>query len=1383
MDNSSDEKGIPVNGELFETIDQSSQPILVISETGQVLYINPVCKEQFNISLNKHVQFDLEEGGIRVAFDDPSLDSSSSPLIPYSGIQEFVYKGENCLQVTLKSPPPQTRKSTLPQENIFDSEYQQMPGAIYQALDDEQLTIFQITNGITTLLGYSPEDLVNNLKYSYISLIHPEDIELVQKGRQEAIQTNNLFELTYRVRHINGEYKMLRDQGRVLKTDTGIVQAIEGWLMPVPGSKNIEEELVESESRLKFFIDASPDAVVYADLKGEIKLANPQFSRMLGISEGINLSGVNVLSFLAQNDREPFEKDLARSLSNENSYIGYYHAKTVSGQEIPIELNIRMLTSPKGKRTGLIGVIRDMSEWEQTINSLKTREAQYRAIVEDNPELIVRFNNEGVVTFCNQSYASFYGLSVEELVGHKLIDTVPNSAKPIIQMILNYVSPKMEPTTKEVTHEGINHDTRWFRWKTRAILNEQGALIEYQSVGEDISDEKNARQAHQISEQMIRGLLESIKLIAIMMDPTGKVTFVNSHFLEVTGWTRQQVLGENWMEKFVPPEVGFQLKKILFDSMVNGKIAQRNDNMILTRNGEQRLISWHNTLILNDRHIAEGIAAIGEDITERFYAEQTQEVVYKIAQASLTALTLDDLYYSIHKSLMGLMPAENFFIALYDRQADIITYPYFADQYDPCPAPGKPVRGLTEYILRTGKTLLVNPEVFNLLVEEGSVEPIGTASVDWLGVPLIVDNEVIGAMVTQSYTEGVRFKKRDEQMLTFVSTQVAMAIERKRAEQALLSSQRRSDLLIEASTDGIFLEALNGKILDCNEVAAKMYGYTHDEMINLSVRDLVSPDFLINKPDYIQWELEHGDLVTDIPNIRKDGSVFPVEISTRLAIIDNETYAVAYVRDITERKKAEQAIIESEEKFRSLAQTTAAGIFIHMGGPFAYVNPMWVEITGYDESQLLKMNFMDIIAPGSRDMVEQVFNHRIQNDPFVKRYESEILTASGQTKWVDITTSGIIYQGVEAIIGTAVDITDRKQKERELEMVAKISESLRVAITRDEVRSIVLQEITDFLDINGALLSTIETGKELKILDRAVGCFAPADMTELKVTDGLTGHIITTGKPYVNNHAPDDPYFTYPELVSNLSALAGVPLITKGETIGALLIGTTHMLTDNELRLLKTIGDMSASAIHRADLYEQTSAQAQELKTAYNATLEGWAHALELRDKETQGHSLRIANMTIKLAKRMGYNDQDLENVRKGALLHDIGKMGVPDTILLKPGNLTEEEWNLMRKHPDYAREMLMDLPYFKDALDIPYCHHEWWDGTGYPRGLKGEEIPLIARIFAIVDAWDALISDRPYRKAWLKRDALSHIIDQSGNHFDPEVVNAFVQMLREEKG
>ena len=406
----------------------------------------------------------------------------------------------------------------------------------------------------------------------------------------------------------------------------------------------------------------------------------------------------------------------------------------------------------------------------------------------------------------------------------------------------------------------------------------------------------------------------------------------------------------------------------------------------------------------------------------------------------------------------------------------------------------------------------------------------------------------------------------------------------------------------------------------------------------------------------------------------------------------------------------------------------------------------------------------------------------MQNDTSLKRYETQIQSKSGQNKWVDITTTGILYEGEQAFIGTAVDITDRKQKENELEMVAKISEALRVAMTRDEIRPTVLREVMNFLEIDGALISTIERGKDLTYIDRAMGCWAPLDMVTMKVSEGLTGYIIITGKTYVNNHALHDPHFAYPELLTNLSSIAGVPLITKGETIGALIIGSTHILSDNEIRLLKTIGDMTASAIHRSDLYEQTSLQAHELKQAYDATLEGWAHALELRDKETQGHSLRIANMTIKLAKRMGYKSEDLENVRRGALLHDIGKMGVPDTILLKPGSLTEDEWTLMQKHPAYAREMLIDLPYFKDAIDIPYCHHEWWDGTGYPRGLKSTEIPLVARIFAIVDSWDALISDRPYRKAWTKRDALSHIIDQSGNHFDPDVVNAFVQMLREEK-
>ena len=166
-----------------------------------------------------------------------------------------------------------------------------------------------------------------------------------------------------------------------------------------------------------------------------------------------------------------------------------------------------------------------------------------------------------------------------------------------------------------------------------------------------------------------------------------------------------------------------------------------------------------------------------------------------------------------------------------------------------------------------------------------------------------------------------------------------------------------------------------------------------------------------------------------------------------------------------------------------------------------------------------------------------------------------------------------------------------------------------------------------------------------------------------------------------------------------------------------------------------------------------------------------------MRDKETEGHSQRVTDLSVRLARAMSVAENELLSIRRGALLHDIGKMGVPDSILLKPGKLTEEEWVIMKKHPAYAYELLSPIPYLRSSLDIPYCHHEKWDGSGYPRGLKGEQIPLSARIFAVVDVWDALRSDRPYRSGWPEEKACEHIQASSGSHFDPAVVDAFLQL------
>ena len=192
--------------------------------------------------------------------------------------------------------------------------------------------------------------------------------------------------------------------------------------------------------------------------------------------------------------------------------------------------------------------------------------------------------------------------------------------------------------------------------------------------------------------------------------------------------------------------------------------------------------------------------------------------------------------------------------------------------------------------------------------------------------------------------------------------------------------------------------------------------------------------------------------------------------------------------------------------------------------------------------------------------------------------------------------------------------------------------------------------------------------------------------------------------------------------------------------------------------------------------------QSEELAQAYDNTLSGWARALELRDELTEGHTRRVTELTLELARAMNISESELVQIRRGAILHDIGKMGIPDAILNKPGPLTAHEIRIMQMHTQYAYEMISFIPFLKPAIDIPYCHHEWWNGNGYPRGLKAEEIPLSARIFAVIDVWDALTSDRPYRAAWSTENALKYIQDGSEKQFDPKVVDAFLKLIENRK-
>ncbi|UCD34066.1 MAG: HD domain-containing protein [Nitrospiraceae bacterium] len=246
------------------------------------------------------------------------------------------------------------------------------------------------------------------------------------------------------------------------------------------------------------------------------------------------------------------------------------------------------------------------------------------------------------------------------------------------------------------------------------------------------------------------------------------------------------------------------------------------------------------------------------------------------------------------------------------------------------------------------------------------------------------------------------------------------------------------------------------------------------------------------------------------------------------------------------------------------------------------------------------------------------------------------------------------------------------------------------------------------------------------------------------------------------------------------AAYFAVPLISKGQVRGVLeLFHRTPKGPDEDwLAFLEAIADQGAIAVDNANLFEELQTSNTELMLAYETTIEGWSRALDLRDKETEGHTQRVSELTVHVARQLRIRDEDIIHIRRGALLHDIGKMGVPDSILLKPGPLSDEEWKIMKLHPVYAYQMIYPIEYLRPAIDIPYYHHEKWDGSGYPKGLKGDEIPVSARIFAIVDVWDALRSDRPYRSAWPREKVADHIRSLSGTHFDPALVGVFLEAL-----
>ncbi|PWH12054.1 MAG: hypothetical protein DDG60_14735 [Anaerolineae bacterium] len=708
-----------------------------------------------------------------------------------------------------------------------------------------------------------------------------------------------------------------------------------------------------------------------------------------------------------------------------------------------------------------------------------------------------------------------------------------------------------------------------------------------------------------------------------------------------------------------------------------------------------------------------------------------------------------------------------------------------------------------------------------------------------LGAPLIVKERVIGVINVTDDQRTDPYSPEELRLLQLVADQAAIAVEnarllealqrelteRRQAEAALRESEERYRTVVTGADVVSFMLDKNGVFTLSEGKGLAQLGLKPGEVVGRSALEM------------------YRDYPSIVESIRRALSGQTARSEDHIGeIVFDSTYApffdehgtvqgvIGVAVDITERKRAEQALHRQVKELSMLH--TIAGMAIRVRTMDELIEFVTQEMGRAFYSDNFGFAFLDenreylYPHPSYRGLTENVSRQyplhgcvsgsvvlsgkprRIGDVSQVSDYlmvtpdirselcvpinlgERVIGIINAESKQPDfftedderlmVTIAGQMANAIERFRLFDAESKRRHEAETLIEAIGALSSSLEL----EKVLEIIINSVEQVVPFDSASIFLLE-GSVLRIMmTRGVPNAEQVLNTTFPADDPLFRETIRNGHLLILDDASQDPRFNQWGGTTYVRGWMGVPLVARGEVIGYITLDsrTPAAYSTEQARLVRAFANQAAIAIQNARLFQEIQKSLRELNEAYETTIEGWSRALDLRDRETEGHTLRVTELTLKLAQAIGFSEEECVHIRRGALLHDMGKLAVPDRILLKPDSLTEDEWEIMRMHPLYAYEMLAPIEYLRPALEIPLAHHERWDGSGYPRGLKGEEIPLVARIFSVIDVWDALTSDRPYRLAWSQQATLEYIRKNAGVLFDPKVVEVFLKLWEDGK-
>ncbi len=1166
------------------------------------------------------------------------------------------------------------------------------------------------------LLGYIKEE-ITSLDFS--SLLEKEHLPAAFTIMEEIKETGfQKKPAEWKLRKKNGEYVWVETEASIIYR-TGKPYALQGIARDITDKKRAEKALRESEEKFRILAETNTAAIVI--FQGEkFCYVNPATEVLTGCSKE-ELLKKNFGDFIHPEFRQLIkEREFMRQQGEKVDPISEFKIITKSGEP-------RWVTTTGGiiefnGKPATIGAAFDITERKQVEEALSQSEERFRSFLNNIDDIAYTIDTQGVVTYANPIAEKVTGMPLKDIIGktflHYFTEESQKLAAEVYQRTLSGESPEYELTF---------NNGKIFYFKNKPLRDIEGKIVGVFGIARDITEHKRSEEALRESEEKFR-ILAEINAAAIVIFQGYKLRYINPATETLTGYTKEEILKINYWD-IVHPEFRELVKERWFARLRGEKVDQIVEFKITTKSGKMRWLSVSDGIIeLEGKPVGIGTAF---DVTERKQVEealQESEKKYRdlvdnaLVGIFKTKLKGDILY--VNEALWRMLEFES----CEEMMAESALKRY------------KNPKDRELLIVNLKKKNKVNNFDIELLTKTGKTKNVLLSA--------NLDGDIVSGMIMD-------------------------ITERKQVEEELLESEKRFRAIFESASDGILIvDVETKKIYLGNRMIRKMLGCSEGEITNLTVMDIhPEEDLPYVLTQFEKLAREEIPLAENIPVKRKDGRVFYVDISTFWLTLADKTYMTGIFRDITERKTTAEVLRESEERYRTIFEDSRDAIYITTrDGIFVDVNQSTLNLFGYTREEMIGMNALQIYVNSDdrstfQQEIEQMGSVRDYEVQFRKKDGTEMDCLLTSTIWRSLDGNILGYQGIIR------DVTERKQAENQLKYIS-LHDSLTGLYNRayfeEEMRRL---ESRRFSPV-GLLTCDIDG---LKLINDALGhdkgdnlLLATANVLRESFREGdmvarVGGDEFAVLLPNSDRDALERATQRIRHAVTKYNKnISEFPLsISIGSAIA--------------IDAFKNMGDLFKEAdnnMYREKLQHSQSARSNIVQTLMKT--------MEARDFITEGHAVRLKDMVAAVAKAIGLPERCVNDLRLLAQFHDIGKVGIPDRILFKPGPFTPEEHTEMQWHCEIGHRIALSAPDLSPIVDLILKHHEWWNGQGYPLGLKGDEIPVECRILAIADAYDAMTSDRPYRKAESHEKAVNELRRCAGTQFDPELVSKFIEVMEE---